>query len=155
MALDQDIRVLSAAEIFDQLTAEQLRLLAFGAERLQFRAGRHIYRQGERADCGFVIAAGSVALSRPVNGDDAVVQVAGPGKVLGQLALITETERMTNAVAEADCEVLRINRSLFRRMLAEYPETAAAIHQQLSVQLQSFLDEIARLESRFKVPRDL
>lgn len=155
MALDQDIRVLSAAEIFDQLTAEQLRLLAFGAERLQFRAGRRVYRQGERADCGFVIASGSLALTRMVEGQDAVVQQAGPGKVLGQLALITETERMTDAVAEVDCEVLRINRTLFRRMLSEYPETAAAIHAQLSQQLQSFLDEISQLEVRFRNTDDI
>lgn len=150
MTLDDDIRALSAAGLFEQLSAEQLRLLAFGAERLQFRAGRTLYRQGDRADCGFVIVSGAVTLSRQSDGGGKPVQTAGPGSVLGQLALITETEWMTDAQADTETEVLRISRTLFRRMLAEYPETAMAIHGQLSDELQQLLKDIERAERRFR-----
>ena len=155
MTLTDDIGVLSAAKLFDQLSEEQLRLLAFGAERLRFDAGRTLYRQDERAECGYVVAHGTIALTRLGNGDGTVVKSVGPGAVLGQLALITETRWMTGAHAETETEVLRINRTLFRRMLSEYPETALAIHAQLSADLKSFVDEISRVESKIKRSRDL
>lgn len=40
MALDDDIRILGTVGLFESFTPEQLRLLAFGAERLVLRAGR-------------------------------------------------------------------------------------------------------------------
>ncbi|MBO6638404.1 MAG: cyclic nucleotide-binding domain-containing protein [Roseitalea sp.] len=155
MTLNDDIRALSAAGLFEQLSAEQLRLLAFGAERLQFRAGRTLYRQGDKADCGFVVVNGTVTLTRQSADGGKPVQTAGPGSVLGQLALITETEWMTGAQAETEAEVLRISRALFRRMLVEYPETAMAIHRQLSDDLQDLLKDIERAERRFRQAPEL
>lgn len=155
MTLNDDIRALSAAGLFQQLTAEQLRLLAFGAERLQFRAGRRLYRQGDRADCGFVIVSGAVTLSRSAPNGGKPVQSAGPGSVLGQLALITKTQWMTDAQADTETEVLRISRALFRRMLAEYPETAMAIHRQLSDDLQQLIKDIEVAERRLRQAPEL
>ena len=155
MTLTDDIRVLSAAKLFEQLSDEQLRLLAFGAERLRFDIGRTLYRQDERAECGYVVAQGNVALTRRNGGDETVVKSIGPGGILGQLALITETRWTTGAYAETETEVLRINRSLFRRMLSEYPDTALAIHAQLSADLKTLVDDIASVENRLKRARDL
>ena len=149
MTLDDDIRIIASAQIFDALKPEQLRLLAFGAERLRFNAGRTIYREGDRADCGFVIASGQIDLYKTIDGEDQTVKTVSPGNILGEMALLTETKRLTGAIAETDSEVIRINRALFARMLSEYPETAAAIHAELSEQLKSFIDEIVQLNRRF------
>ena len=150
MTLNDDIAALSAARLFDELSAEQLRLLAFGAERLQFAAGRTIYHQGERADCGFVIDRGTVELVRDSARGGPKRHPVGPGAVLGQLALITQTSWMTSARAKTDTRVLRISRSLFRRMLAEYPETAVAIHAQLTDDLKRLLERIEEVEPGFR-----
>lgn len=150
MTLSDDIAALSAAQIFDELSAEQLRLLAFGAERLQFAAGRTIYHQGERADCGFVVDHGIVELVRDGARGDPRRHPVGPGTILGQIALITETSWMTSARAKTDTKVLRISRSLFRRMLAEYPETALVIHAQLADDLKRLMERIGRIEPGFR-----
>ena len=155
VTLNDDISALSAARLFEDLTGEQLRLLAFGAERLRFPAGRTIYRQGERADCGFVLDEGSVELVRESAGGESRMHEVGSGAILGQLALITETSWMTSARARTDTEVLRISRSLFRRMLAEYPETAMAIHAQLAEDLQRLIKQIERVEPGFRNAPDL
>lgn len=149
MTLDDDIEIIASAQLFDALKPEQLRLLAFGAERLRFNAGRTIYREGDRADCGFVIASGQINLYKVVDGQEQAIKTVAPGNILGEMALLTETQRLTGAIAETDSEVIRINRALFARMLSEYPETAAAIHAELSQRLQEFIDEIARLNHRF------
>jgi CRP-like cAMP-binding protein len=149
LTLDDDIRIIASAQLFDALRPDQLRLLAFGAERLRFNAGRTIYREGDRADCGFVIASGQIGLYKQIDGEDQSIKLVDPGSILGEMALLTETKRLTGAVAETDSEVIRINRALFARMLSEYPETAAAIHAELSDRLKDFIAEIARLEHRF------
>jgi len=48
MALDDDIRILSAVKLFEGFTQEQLRLLAFGAEATHLQADRKLYREDER-----------------------------------------------------------------------------------------------------------
>lgn len=155
LALDDDINIIAAAPLFEGLSDEQLRLLAFGAERLEYAKGRRIFRQGDRADCGYVVAFGDIALS--VDGGDGphVVKTVRAGNLIGQLAMITDTQRATDAVAASDCGVLRINRSLFRRMLGEYPELAAQLHRKIAADLQNFLKDIAALENRFSNTPDL
>lgn len=149
MTLDDDIRIIASAQLFDALKPEQLRLLAFGAERLRFNAGRTVYRDGDRADCGFVIASGQINLFKSIDGEDQVIKTVEQGNILGEMALLTETQRLTGAIADTDSEVIRINRALFTRMLSEYPETAAAIHAELSERLKEFVAQISRLDHRF------
>lgn len=149
MALDDDIRILSGVRLFAGLTAEQLRLLAFGAESVRFQAGREIYREGAAADCAYVVVSGKVVLYREGNGEAVAVSRLGEGAILGELALIAETKRLTYAAAESDVEAIRLNRSLFRRILEEYPEAAAELHAKMLDELQAFLKNIERLSSRF------
>ena len=54
MALDDDIRVLSAVRLFEGFTQEQLRLLAFGAETTVLPAERKLYREHDEADSAYV-----------------------------------------------------------------------------------------------------
>ena len=56
---------------------------------------------------------------------------AGPGSILTEIAMITEAERHFTATALEESEVIRISRILFRRMLEEYPEVAAATDRRL------------------------
>lgn len=148
MALDDDIRVLSGVGLFSELNAEQLRLLAFGAESVRFAAGRELYAQDATADCAYVIVSGTVKLSRD-DEPDAIPGRFGPGAILGELSLIAETRRLSNAVAETDVVVLRLNRNLFRRILEEYPDTAMDLHRRISEDLGDLLARIQRLGPRF------
>ncbi|MBX9453953.1 MAG: cyclic nucleotide-binding domain-containing protein [Mesorhizobium sp.] len=149
MALDDDIRILSGVSLFSGLSAEQLRLLAFGAEAVRFQAGREIYRETAPADCAYIVISGKVVLYRDHNGESVAVSRLGPGAILGELALIADSSRLTYAAAETDVEMIRLNRSLFRRILEEYPEAAADLHRRMLEDLQEFLKKIERLGVKF------
>lgn len=149
MALEDDIRILSGVGLFSELSAEQLRLLAFGAESVRFPTGKEIYREDAPADCAYVVVAGKVVLYKANNGASVAVSRLGPGAILGELALIAETRRLTYAAAETDVELIRLSRALFRRILEEYPQVAAALHRKMVEDLQGFLEKIERLSSRF------
>lgn len=149
MALETDIQILSGVDLFSELTPEQLRLLAFGAEALSVPEGQEIYREGAPADCAYVVVSGQVVLYTQLDGNAVALERLGPGAILGELALIAQTSRLTYAASETDVELLRLNRSLFRRILEEYPEAAAALHQHISEELQNLVSKIEAMASKF------
>ncbi len=149
MALEDDIRSLSGVGLFTELNSEQLRLLAFGAERVRLLKGRDLYRQGQRADCAFVVVEGRIDLYSEDHGQRRILHSAGPGTMLGEFALISETERLTGAYAAEDSVVIRLNRNLFRRVLEEYPDIAARLHAEIADQLKTMIRRLTALESRF------
>jgi CRP-like cAMP-binding protein len=149
MALDDDIRILQRVPLLEGFSAEQLRLLAFGAESLRIRAGRDLYSEGAAADCAYVVAAGEVELYREVDGKRAVSGRAGPGALLGELALIAGGTRPTSAVAVHDTEVIRLGRTIFRRILEEYPELAATLHRRIAGELNDLVSRLERVRSKF------
>ena len=133
MALKDDIALFQQLSIFEGLSDDHLRLLAFGAERRRLEKGHVLFRQGAAADSAFVITKGKLRLSMHAasGGGERPLGEAGPGSILTEIAMITEAERHFTATALEESEVIRISRILFRRMLEEYPEVAAATDRRL------------------------
>ncbi|MBA8836809.1 cyclic nucleotide-binding domain-containing protein [Ochrobactrum sp. RH2CCR150] len=148
MALDDDIRILGTVGLFESFTPEQLRLLAFGTERLVLRAGRELFREGQSADCAYIVVSGNITLFHDADEGRISIRPVGPGAMLGEMALIAQTSRLTGAVAEAETEVIRISRSIFRRILEEYPEVAASLHGHISRNLLELISEIEKVAPR-------
>jgi len=150
MALDDDIRILAGVRLFSGFTAEQLRLLAFGAERLTLPAGRRLFRQEDVADCAYVVTRGLVGLFYEDDGERAAVAEVGPGTLVGELALIADTKRLTGAEAHDDTELLRIDRRVFRRILEEYPETALTLHRRISADIRDLVSQLEAAAARLE-----
>jgi CRP-like cAMP-binding protein len=150
MALDDDIRILSGVSLFEGFTQEQLRLLAFGAEGLKLSAGKKLFEEGIEADSAYVVVKGGIVLYRERDGERAVLGHAGAGVMLGELALIADTTRLTSARAEVDTDLLRLNRKLFRRILEEYPDVAMMLHDRIVAELQALVARIGALSPRFE-----
>ena len=87
-------------------------------------------------------------LFREHDGQHVEVGTAEVGSVLGEMALIADTRRLTSAEAATDAEVLRINRSMFRRILEEYPETAESLRAQIIEDLQALIRRIEQVGER-------
>ncbi|MBC2883857.1 cyclic nucleotide-binding domain-containing protein [Ochrobactrum sp. CM-21-5] len=148
MALDDDIRILGTVGLFESFTPEQLRLLAFGAERLVLRAGRELFREGQSADCAYIVVSGNITLFHETDQGRVTIRPVAPGAMLGEMALIAQTTRLTGALAEVETEVIRISRSIFRRILEEYPEVAAMLHTHISRNLLELIGEIEKVAPR-------
>jgi len=149
MSLDDDIRVLSGAPLFEGFTQEQLRLLAFGSENSRLPAGKELYAEGAPADGAYVVARGRIDLFRDRDGRRIVIADVGPGTVLGEFALFADSHRLTGAVAATDAEVMRLNRKLFRRILEEYPDVALFLHRRITADFQTMVAKLDALTARF------
>ena len=144
MALEDDIALLSQVSLFQDMDRDVLRLIAFAAETRSLRAGDTLFRKNELSDSGFVVMRGSIAL---INGDaNHVVGIAGPGTLLGELALIAETRRPATAVAREHATVLRLSRAMFRRTLDEYPQFAQRLHTDLRARVATLSSELIKVK---------
>lgn len=151
MALREDIALLQGLSIFDGLLEEHLRLLAFGAERRQLERGHVLFREGASADSAFVVLKGHLRLSRNLpSGSDRVIGEAGPGSILTEIAMISEADRHFTATAAEESEVLRVSRTLFHRMMEEYPEVAVATERRLRENFSRLTGSLAAATSLLK-----
>jgi CRP-like cAMP-binding protein len=143
MSLDNDINNLSQVSFFGCLDVDQLRLLAFGSEHKALFAGSKLFSRDDQSHCGYVIVSGLIDLTITYDGVEKIVASVGAGGLVGELALITENQRVTDAVARRDTRLLCIPRALFMRMLEKYPQTAFELHKNLS---RSVRDTIVQLD---------
>ncbi|MTI44066.1 Cyclic nucleotide-binding domain-containing protein [Roseibium hamelinense] len=130
MSLVQDIAILQKVPMLSDFSDDQLRLLAFSAEALDYRNGQILFDETERADGGMVIASGDVSLQKSKDGDFEEVDMAGPGTLLGETAMLVDARRPCRAVAVGGVRVIRIRRALFKRMIQEYPDLARRLFEQ-------------------------
>ena len=149
MGIEADVDALQQVPLFSGFTSEQLRLIAFGTERLSMGKGRELYREGDDADCGFLILSGLVSLYEDRDGSRQIIDTARQGALLGELALIAPAKRPSGAITAEDSEVMRISRTLVRRVLEEYPDIAARLHRQLSGNFESMINRITGLAGKF------
>lgn len=141
MSLASDMALLRRVPFFERFGDEQLRLLAFGGENQRFQSNDVLFRVGDQTDGGLVILSGEIILS---NGrTDNQGERFRAATLLGQRALLAPTTRRHNAVALSSVEVLLIRRSVFVRMLAEFPDLAAQIYADMSDELRSLTGKAA------------
>jgi CRP-like cAMP-binding protein len=87
-------------------------MVAIGSEQRTFARGGILFHAGEEADAGFVVQRGAFRVE-----DGGAAVVAGPGALIGELALITAMRRPSTATALENSSVIRIARSQFQRVL--------------------------------------
>jgi CRP-like cAMP-binding protein len=145
MSLDSDIALLKAIPILGQLPAEQLRLLAFSAVRLEVIPGQVLFREGSKATSGYVVASGRVELTVSEGEKTRLVAACEAGSLIGEIALFIETKRPATGTATAAGELLEIERKVILRMLNEYPHVAQLVHSALSERLTATVSELGRV----------
>lgn len=142
MALDQDIARLARIPILGVLDEGALRLLTFSSDTRILRAGDVLFREGERASCAYFVLTGTFAVNGgPTLSTDGPVVVAA-GVLLGEIALLRETERPVTAVAQEPSTVLRISRTLFLRVLREHRSSAERVQEFLRQRLRAKLENL-------------
>jgi CRP-like cAMP-binding protein len=148
MSLDSDIALLRRVPLFVDLPTEQIRLLAFSAVRLELAADQVLFREGARANSGYVVASGGLKLT--VGPQRKVVANCESGTLIGELALLIETKRPATATAMVASQVLEIDRKLILRMLAEYPQVAVKWRETMAERLLATVTDLGQVRAALK-----
>jgi CRP-like cAMP-binding protein len=127
MSIEDDIALLERVPMLRRLGGPALRMLAIGGESLNVSAGEQLFRAGEAADGAYIVQRGSFRLRPERAGQNEVI--AGPGTLIGEAALLSETQRPATATAREDATVMRLSRAMFLKMLEGYPDAARRLRE--------------------------
>jgi CRP-like cAMP-binding protein len=147
MSIEADITLLQSVPTLALLGRDPLRILAIGAESRFVETGQVLFRAGEIADAGYVVQEGSFRLVLDGAANNEAAIIVGPGTLLGELALITETKRPQTATATEASSVIRIARPLFLKMLEGYPDLAYRLRNSIAARTTQMIGEIASVRA--------
>jgi len=141
MAIEDDIALFERVPPLAALGKQALRILAIGAETRHLQSGAVLFYAGELADGGYVIQEGCLLLEPGtlMEGNEITV---GPGTLVGELALLTNTVCQATAIAKEPTAVIRISRNLFRKVLEGYPAAAEKLRESMTERLQAWSKEL-------------
>jgi CRP-like cAMP-binding protein len=91
---------------------------------LNVAAGETLFREGEPGgDVMYVLLRGTA----DIRVGDAVIERAGPGAFVGELALIDASPRAATVVATTDCRLVPLNRDQFHELIRGTPFFATEV----------------------------
>ena len=147
MTIDDDVALLERVPTLRLLGNEALRMLAIGSEQRTLARGDTLFNQGDDADCGFVVQRGRFRIQDETGAE----VVAGPGALIGELAMVVAMRRPSTAMATEHSSVIRIARSLFQRVLESDPAAARRLRDEFAKRSSQIASDIlmagARLNS--------
>ena len=144
---DADLVVVNTCAFIDEARRESIDVIlamsdlrSDGAELVVTGCMAERYA-GELADGGYIVQDGSIRLE-PGTFSDGNEVVVGPGTLIGELALLTDMVCQATAIAKEPATVIRISRSLFRKMLEGYPEAADILRDQIAARARHAVAEM-------------
>jgi CRP-like cAMP-binding protein len=111
------------SRVFDKKLLASLEAGLGDQARVRYDRGKVIMVAGQTGALMYVVVDGRVSIS--IRG--AVVERVGPGGVFGEMALVDQSPRSANAVADADCQLLAINRAVFLNLVKSDPTFGIAL----------------------------
>jgi putative ABC transport system ATP-binding protein len=134
--LRRKIKEISRTELFANLDARNQRLLAFSAQWYKAEAGKRIFAMGERADAAYLCLSGKAMLRyRDDDGNPHDVTEVGPGRLIGDLAIILDEPRQLDLLAVEKTTFLRIGASEFRSVIENDPQVLMILLQTVASHL--------------------
>lgn len=138
---------LKKTPLFGSIPAEKLIELAEIIQRLAYRKGTLISREGELSDHLYVVASGSLKIVKVKNGVKTILSIVAKGETYGEIGLFNQAPRSASAVANEDCELWVIQRSALKKFLLEMPEIAYNLLEVFSDKLRRSGEEVALLQT--------
>jgi CRP-like cAMP-binding protein len=147
MSIEDDVALLERVPTLRLLGTTALRMLAIGSEQRDFPRGDVLFKAGDDADAGFIVQRGAFR----IEGGAGAEMVAGPGALIGELALIASMKRPSTATALEHSSVIRIARSLFQRVLESDPAAARRLRDEFANRTSQIASDILMAGSKLNI----
>ncbi len=142
MFIESLVEPLRRVALFQGLQPTQLSEIARQAERVQFKADDTIISEGQPADAAILIVSGTAKRTGgPSTGDDTF----GPGILLGEMAMLVETEYSSTVVCVEPIRALKITRERLLEQMSTDISLADHFVAQLSGRLRQLAAEFRKI----------
>ncbi len=150
MDVSDEAEMLQKVPLFSGLSASERKLLAFTSQLQCFAPGDALMRQGEPADCAYVILEGEVEVLGSTSAGDFVVATLGRNAMPGEVGVFTDAPRTATVRAKGPVRALRISPEVFLRLASGKPDRALQVMRQLSTLIANDLRTLASLKEELQ-----
>lgn len=137
MSLDQEVATLKQIPLFANIDNAKLKLMAFASERVSFKPGQTLCRQGDVGDAAYIIIDGRAEITVDTDEGPYRVAEAGANDIIGEIAILIDVPRTATVTATSPVTTLRITKELFFRMVTDFPEMALEVMRVLAHRLEA------------------
>ena len=117
---------LQRAPLFADLDSHSMAAVEREMSLNSLPGGAPLFRQGEPADAVYVVASGCLGVFRHEDDDSTeepiLMAEIPPGNIVGEMSLLSHTQRTRSVAALRDSEVWRLGRTSFDRLTTLHPE---------------------------------
>jgi len=116
------LAILRTLEIFRAFSAAEIETLASRMTWRTVQAGQTLFREGDVGDEMYFVLSGQLVISKAVARDvDKVLTRMGPGDYFGEMNLFGGLQRSATVQAEADTELLGLDRDTLTAVVGQNP----------------------------------
>jgi len=105
-----------------------------------YASGEMVFMEGEPGDTMYVVLEGHVE----IRVGEKALEVAGPGTVIGEMALINLSTRSATAIAQDDCTLVPVDEKQFLSLVLRRPRFALSVMEIMANRLRH-MDTIMQL----------
>jgi CRP-like cAMP-binding protein len=146
MSIEDDVALLERVPTLRLLGTTALRMLAIGSEQREFALGDQLFSAGDEADAGYIVQRGAFRVE-----DGGAEIIAGPGALIGELALVVAMKRPSSATALEHSSVIRVSRSLFQRVLESDPAAARRLRDEFANRTSQIASDILMAGAKLSI----
>lgn len=101
-------------------------------------AGAVLFREGDEADVMYVLMEGAANVLVV----DTLVEIAGPGTLLGEMALVDRQQRSATVVTRTPCRLVSVDAHDFELLILETPAFARHVMKVMAERLRRMNDSL-------------
>lgn len=122
---------------WSMLDGEQRNTIRALARVQEWSAGEVIFREGDRSRSVLVLTSGRVKIvAAATGGHDAVLNICGPGDIIGEIAAVDGSPRSAAVLAVEAVTALLLSPDLFTRIIEQYPDVSTALMKVITARLR-------------------
>ena len=120
---NRKIELLKSVPLFTGCSKKELERISMIADEIDFRSGKTLIREGARGREFFVLADGTVEITR----QGKRVDTAGPGDFFGEMALLADQPRNATVTTTSEVDALVVSAQSFKSLVERNPLIALKV----------------------------
>ncbi len=136
MSIEQEVEILRNIPMFAKVEPTKLKLMAFASERLTFKNGQALFKQGDIGDSAYIIIDGTADVMIDTPDGPLTVAHFSRNDIIGEIAILCDVPRTATVAATSELTVLKVTKDLFFRLLSDFPDMAVEIMRALAQRLE-------------------
>ena len=138
IAAAQKREILARVPLFAGLGPREIEALAAVTRAQTVAARDELFHKGDAGTQVYAVVEGTLkVVTTSDEGDDVVLNLLGPGAVIGEVAVLCNAERSASVVALTECQLLAIERRDLLAFLRSHPDASLALMSVLAQRLRS------------------